>query len=155
MWPMPWSSTFKYEKFYGHIIQLTANLETFLFKLYQQFVVNYTVTTKNNFPIFPFWHLLWFPVSGNGNYIYRKLWGMLSIKYLHKVYISFTLFNISTASRLAPDPSQPPIQWVTRAFSLGTKQLGHEAGHSPPSSTKVKNGGAICPLPHMSSWHDS
>jgi hypothetical protein len=27
--------------------------------------------------------------------------------------------------------------------------------HSPPSSAKVKNGGAIPPLPRMSSWHSS
>jgi hypothetical protein len=27
--------------------------------------------------------------------------------------------------------------------------------HSPPSSAKVKDGGAIPPLPHMSSWHSA
>jgi len=27
----------------------------------------------------------------------------------------------------------------TRAFSLGVRQPGHEAGHSPPSSVEVKN----------------
>jgi hypothetical protein len=27
-----------------------------------------------------------------------------------------------------------------------------EADHSPPSSAEVKNGGAITPLPHTSSW---
>jgi hypothetical protein len=28
-----------------------------------------------------------------------------------------------------------------------------ESDHSPPCSAEVKNGGAIYPLPHMSSWH--
>jgi hypothetical protein len=39
----------------------------------------------------------------------------------------------------------------TGVVSLGVKWLGHEADHSPPSSTQVKNG-AIPPLPRMSSW---
>jgi hypothetical protein len=34
----------------------------------------------------------------------------------------------------------------------GVKQSGHEADHSLPSSAEVKNGGALPPLPHMSSW---
>jgi hypothetical protein len=36
------------------------------------------------------------------------------------------------------------------ALSPGVKGQGREANHSPPSSAKVKNGGAISPLPHMS-----
>jgi hypothetical protein len=65
-------------------------------------------------------------------------------------------FLFSTASRLALGPAQSPIQWVLGVISLGVKQqLGHEASHSPPSSVKVKNGGAIPPLPHMSSWHSA
>jgi hypothetical protein len=32
---------------------------------------------------------------------------------------------------------------------------GRVADHSPPSSAEVKNGGAIPPLPHMSSWHSA
>jgi hypothetical protein len=34
----------------------------------------------------------------------------------------------------------------------GVKRPGREAGHSPLSRTEVKNGGAIPPLPHASSW---
>jgi hypothetical protein len=30
---------------------------------------------------------------------------------------------------------------------------GGEADHSPPSGAKVKNGGAVPPLPLTSSWH--
>jgi hypothetical protein len=36
-----------------------------------------------------------------------------------------------------------------RALPLGVKWPGREADHSPPSSTEVKNGGAIPPLPHV------
>jgi hypothetical protein len=36
-------------------------------------------------------------------------------------------------------PTQPPIQWVTGAPSLGIKLPGREADHSPPSSAEVKN----------------
>jgi hypothetical protein len=35
---------------------------------------------------------------------------------------------------------------VLGALSLKEKLSEHEADHSPPSSTKVKNGGAIPPL---------
>jgi hypothetical protein len=35
-------------------------------------------------------------------------------------------------------PTQPPIQWVPGALSLGVRRLGHEADHSSPSSAEVK-----------------
>jgi hypothetical protein len=38
------------------------------------------------------------------------------------------------------------------ALSPGVKRLRREANHAPPSSAKVKNAGAVSPLPHMSSW---
>jgi hypothetical protein len=47
-------------------------------------------------------------------------------------------FFFTTVSRTALGPTQPPIQWVPGALSLGVKQLGCEADHSPPSSAKVK-----------------
>jgi hypothetical protein len=50
-------------------------------------------------------------------------------------------------------PTQPLIHWVPEALSLGVKRLGRESDNSPPSSAEVKNGGAIPPLPNMSSWH--
>jgi hypothetical protein len=34
-------------------------------------------------------------------------------------------------------PTQPPIQWVKRAFSLGVERLGREADHSVPSSVEI------------------
>jgi hypothetical protein len=49
-------------------------------------------------------------------------------------------------------PSLLPIQWVPGALSPGVKRKGREAGHSPPSSAEVKNGGAIPPVPNMPSW---
>jgi fatty acid desaturase len=36
-------------------------------------------------------------------------------------------------------PTHPPIHWVLGALSTGLKQVGHEAGHSSPSSAKFKN----------------
>jgi hypothetical protein len=36
-------------------------------------------------------------------------------------------------------PTQPPIQWVPGALSLGVKRQGRESDHSPPSSADVKN----------------
>jgi hypothetical protein len=46
---------------------------------------------------------------------------------------------LQCASRTALGPTQPPIQWVQGPLSLGVKQPGREADHSPPSSTEVKN----------------
>jgi hypothetical protein len=45
----------------------------------------------------------------------------------------------TTVSRTALGPTQPPIQWVPGALSLGVKWPGREADHSPPSSAEVKN----------------
>jgi hypothetical protein len=44
------------------------------------------------------------------------------------------------------------IQRVQEALSPEVKKLGCEAGHPPPSSVEVKNGGAIPPLPSTSQW---
>jgi hypothetical protein len=48
------------------------------------------------------------------------------------------IFLFTTASRTALGPTQPPIQWVPAALSLGVKRPGLEADHSPPSSAEVK-----------------
>jgi hypothetical protein len=48
------------------------------------------------------------------------------------------IFLFTTASRTALGPTQPPIQWVPAALSLGVKRPGREADHSPPSSIEVK-----------------
>jgi hypothetical protein len=48
-------------------------------------------------------------------------------------------FLLATASRPALGTTQPPIQWIQRALSLGVNQSGREADHLPPSSAEVKN----------------
>jgi hypothetical protein len=48
-------------------------------------------------------------------------------------------FLLTTASRPALVPTQPPIQWVPVALSSNTQRLGREADHSPPCSAEVKN----------------
>jgi hypothetical protein len=45
---------------------------------------------------------------------------------------------IITASRPALGPTQPPIQWVPGALSLGVKRPGRKADHSPPTNAEVK-----------------
>jgi hypothetical protein len=47
-------------------------------------------------------------------------------------------FLFTTASRTALGPTQPPIQWMPGALSLGVKRPGREADHSPPSSVEIK-----------------
>jgi hypothetical protein len=47
-------------------------------------------------------------------------------------------FLFSASSRPALEPTQPPIQTVLGAFSLGVKRPGREAGHSAPTSTDLK-----------------
>jgi hypothetical protein len=57
-------------------------------------------------------------IKMNGKYIWLPI---------YKLYV-----------RISLRPTQPPIQWMPGALSLGVKQPGHEADHSPPSSAKVK-----------------
>jgi hypothetical protein len=44
----------------------------------------------------------------------------------------------STSSRLALEPTQPPIKWVSGTLSPGLKRPGLEADHSPPTIAEVK-----------------
>jgi hypothetical protein len=46
--------------------------------------------------------------------------------------------NFSLHQRVQNGPTQPPVQWVPGALSLGVKRSGREAHHSPPSSAEVK-----------------
>jgi hypothetical protein len=48
-------------------------------------------------------------------------------------------FVITNVSRSALGPTQPPIQWVPTALSLGVQWPGSEADHSPPYSAEFKN----------------
>jgi hypothetical protein len=49
------------------------------------------------------------------------------------------IFIFTTVSRPVLGRTQPPIQWVLGALSLGVKLPGREADHSPSSSAEVKN----------------
>jgi hypothetical protein len=49
------------------------------------------------------------------------------------------IFLFTTASRTALGPTQPPIQWVSGALSLGVKRPGLESDHSLPSIVEVKD----------------
>jgi hypothetical protein len=49
-------------------------------------------------------------------------------------------------------PTQPRIQLVPGAVFPKVNRPGRDPDHSPVSSAEVKNGGAIPPLSHTSSW---
>jgi hypothetical protein len=46
------------------------------------------------------------------------------------------IFLFKTASRPALGPTQPPIQWVQGALSVGIKRAGREADHSHPFNVR-------------------
>jgi hypothetical protein len=48
-------------------------------------------------------------------------------------------FFLTTASRPALEPTQPPIQWVSWVLSLRVRRPAREADHSPQSSAEVGN----------------
>jgi hypothetical protein len=56
-------------------------------------------------------------------------------------------FLFTTASRTALGPTQPPIQWVPGALSVGVKRPEREADHSPPSSAESRMRGDTPPFP--------
>jgi hypothetical protein len=57
-----------------------------------------------------------------------------------------------TASRPTVRPSQLPIQRIPEALCQKAKRPRREAAYLSPFNIDVKNGGAIPPLPYMSSW---
>jgi hypothetical protein len=59
------------------------------------------------------------------------------------------LHNVQTGSGAHP----ASYTAGTGAVSPGIKRQGREADHSVPSRSKIKNSGAIPPLPRTSSWH--
>jgi hypothetical protein len=58
--------------------------------------------------------------------------------YFVKYRDNFTLTLPAITSRTALEPTQPPIQWILGALSLGVNRSEPEAGHSPPSSAEIK-----------------
>jgi hypothetical protein len=61
------------------------------------------------------------------------------------------IFLFTTASRTVLRLTQPPIQWIPGALSLGVKRPGREADHAPPSSAEVKNKWSYT-SPNTPSW---
>jgi hypothetical protein len=63
--------------------------------------------------------------------------------------------NLSLLHNVQTDSGAHPASYPkdAREISLEAKWPGREANHSPPFNAEVKNGGAITPLPYMSSWH--
>jgi hypothetical protein len=58
------------------------------------------------------------------------------------------IFLFTIASRPALGSTQPPIQWLPAALSLGVKLPGREARHSPPSKCRGQRmHGTKPPLP--------
>jgi hypothetical protein len=80
--------------------------------------------------------------------LYRNLfrrhpvWILMSYRTIGVIGFDFRrglgIFLFTTASRTALVFTQPPIQWVQGAFSVGVERPGREANHSPPSSAEVK-----------------
>jgi hypothetical protein len=62
------------------------------------------------------------------------------------------IFLFITASRTALGPTQPPIQWVSGALSVGVKRSGREADHSL-HLVSSRMCGAIPPLPQYAFKH--
>jgi hypothetical protein len=58
-------------------------------------------------------------------------------------------FLFATASRSALGPTQPPIQWVPGAISLGVKRPGCKTNHSPKSNAEVTNVWSYTSIPHI------
>jgi len=52
---------------------------------------------------------------------------------------TMSCFLFNTTFRPALGSTQPPVQLVQEALSLGVKQTGHENDHSPASSAEVNN----------------
>jgi hypothetical protein len=59
------------------------------------------------------------------------------------------IFLFTNASRTALGHTQPPIQWIPGALSLGVKRLEREVDHSPPSSAEVKNAWSYTFIPSV------
>jgi hypothetical protein len=58
--------------------------------------------------------------------------------YYYEHWRGLEIFLFATASGTALGPTQPSIQWVPEALSMGVKRLGRKSDYSPPSSAEVK-----------------
>jgi hypothetical protein len=60
-------------------------------------------------------------------------------------------FSLLHSVQIGSGATPSPTQWVPGALSAGVKRPGRGADHSLPPSAEVNNGGAIPPLPNVSS----
>jgi hypothetical protein len=77
------------------------------------------------------------------NFVWEsRLWRCRCPLPLHFSPFSLTGDNITarhSANCWPLEPTQPPIQWVPGALSLGVKRPGRDDDHSSPSSVEVRN----------------
>jgi hypothetical protein len=62
------------------------------------------------------------------------------------------IFLFTAVFRMALGLTQPPIQRVPGALSLGIMRPGRETDHSPPSSVEVKNAWNYTSTPQYVAW---
>jgi hypothetical protein len=87
----------------------------------------------------------------NNSYIYMTHYGLHGPSRFPALQ-NFTLLH-SVQTESGAHPASYPI--AIDVLSSGVKRPGREADHSPPLTTKGKNGGDITPLLHTSSWHSA
>jgi hypothetical protein len=72
------------------------------------------------------------------------------------VHFLIEVNNFSHFDSVQTDSGVHPVSYpvgIWGSFPREVKWPMGQPGHSPPSSAKFKNGGAIHPFPHTSSWH--
>jgi hypothetical protein len=67
-----------------------------------------------------------------------------------RVPVESRIFFLSSKQVL--EPTQPPIQWVPGALSLGVKRQRREADRSPPAIAEVKKMWIYTSTPPKASW---
>lgn len=93
--------------------------------------------------------LIWNTTDRKLNIIAHQVWHMNQLNTILFQFFIQSLLIVQTSSRAYPASSPA----VTRGNVPGVTWWGCNADHLPPPSDKVKKGGAITPLSHMSSWH--
>jgi hypothetical protein len=65
--------------------------------------------------------------------------------------------DLSLVCSIRTDSVAHPISYLTDTWGSfrGVKRPRREVDHSPSTTAENKNGGAIPPLPDMSSWRDA
>jgi hypothetical protein len=74
--------------------------------------------------------------SGEYSHLRRMGWTIGILGFVSRQGLGIFLFT--TASKTALGSTQPSIQWIKGALSLGVKRPWRESDHSPPSSAEVK-----------------